>query len=135
MTFEHDPEVSADLARREASERDARRRRQLLRERPDPVVESWPCRTGCGAMIGQTPTGIAAWEENNALLISAGMRPMTKLEVMWCPSCRAAEERRLAAERASARPHQTEPTDDDPNSIDRFKPTPRLNRGRRPLKP
>jgi hypothetical protein len=63
------------------------------------------------------------------------MKPMTKLEVMWCPDCRAAEERRLAAERDAALHRQAEQPTNDTNSIDRFKPTPRASKGKRTLKP
>jgi hypothetical protein len=139
MTSELDPEVADDLARRSASERDTGRRRQLVRELPEPVVEHWPCRTGCGAMVGQTAYGIAAWNEANEKLVAWRQKPLTKLEVMWCPACKARDEKRLADERAAALPpRQTEiPTTDNPDPIAAYKPTPRakhMPRGGRKLR-
>jgi hypothetical protein len=130
---EHDPEVSADIARREASERDVSRRRQLARELPDPIVEHWPCRTGCGAMVGQTAAGIEAWREANEKLTGWRMKPLTKAEVMWCPACKAKDEQRMTEERAAALlPRQTEIQDTDPLAA--YKPTPRAQLPRGPRK-
>lgn len=102
-----DPEVRADLALRDRSARDRPGRRgivgldvgqdpdglspdlaRLYDSPPDPIVESWPCRGGCGQNVGVTQVGLDRLAEANAMLARRGEKPIGRHEVMWCPNCR-----------------------------------------------
>lgn len=104
-----DPEVLADLRARERSERDPSR----TSSHSDPyawtepaIVEHWPCRGGCGAMIGVTREAVDALATSNAMLAKKREAPIAKGKVVWCPDCKRADDELAAAQR---RPHkQTE---------------------------
>jgi len=87
--FATDPEVAADLARQAASLRDSTRKGADYDRKPEPVVETWPCRTGCGARIDMTATAIALVADANRKLVARGDKPLAKREVMLCADCRA----------------------------------------------
>lgn len=105
-----DPEVLADLRAREASERDP------TRSRSDPtawtapaIVEHWPCRGGCGAMIGVTREAVEALASSNAMLARRRDQPIAKSKVMWCPECKRRDDELAAMQREARRPsRQTE---------------------------
>lgn len=94
--FATDPEIAADLIRQARSERDKRRTRgEGIYDRvPEPVVETWPCRTGCGARVDMTASAIEQVALANRALVSRGDQPLTKREVMLCGACRAVEHAR-----------------------------------------
>jgi len=139
---ELDPEVADDLARRSASERDPERARGPVtwsqRAKPDPVVEHWPCRGGCGVMIGVDAGDVANLEAANRQLRARGEKPIDKAEVMRCPACRSKELAEIARKNSAAMlPRRTEiPTTDNHDPIAAYKPTPRrqLPRGGRKLR-
>lgn len=102
-----DPEVCSDLALRDRTARDRPGRRgvaglgagqdpdglspalaRLYDSAPDPDVENWPCRGGCGRSVGVTQAGVEKLAEANRLLARRGEKPIGKHEVMWCPACR-----------------------------------------------
>lgn len=66
-------------------------------------VEHWPCRGGCGRMIGVTAEGVEAFAIANAELAVRGERPVAKAQVMWCPDCKRRDDELAQAQR---RPHQ-----------------------------
>lgn len=103
-----DPEVLADLRRRNESERDTTRT-PLLDPR-DAHVERWPCR-GCNTMVGVTAVEIALHAMFNRQLAARREAPLTKRAL--CPDCKRRDEELVAAQR---RPHeQTEIPIDNPN--------------------
>lgn len=102
-----DPEVRSDLALRDRTARERPGRRgvvgldvgqdpdglspalaRLYDGAPDPDVESWPCRGGCGRMVGVPQVAIDRLAEANRMLARRGEKPIARHEVMWCPSCR-----------------------------------------------
>lgn len=106
-----DPEVLADLRRREASERDpSRARRDPTDWTPPVIVEHWPCRGGCGQMVGVTREAIDALATGNALLAKRREPPISKAKVVWCPDCKRRDDELAAMEREAAaakrRPHE-----------------------------
>jgi hypothetical protein len=99
-----DPEVLADLGHRARSERDTTRSRETAHAFGDAaIVEHWPCRKGCGAMVGVTRAGIDARETCNRRLATLREPPIGKHQVMWCPSCKRVDEELARAQR---RPHE-----------------------------
>jgi hypothetical protein len=100
-----DPEVLADLRARERSESDRSRVGEFTFGDPT-IVEHWPCRTGCGAMLGVTDATIFALDVHNALLARRREQPIAKTKVMWCPKCKAKDDELAAMQRRPMR--QTE---------------------------
>ncbi|HKP08298.1 MAG TPA: hypothetical protein VJU58_13680 [Microbacterium sp.] len=117
-----DPEILADLRLRDRTARERADRRgpdgldvgqdpdglspalaALYDSRPDPEVESWPCRGRCGRMVGVTRVAIERLAKSNRMLASKRERPIGKHEVMWCPDCKRADDEARAAAR---RPHE-----------------------------
>lgn len=99
-----DPEVLADLRRRNESERDDSRAgsaRNPFASGPD--VEHWPCRGGCGRMIGVDASTVENLAIANRKLEARRERPIGKHQVMWCPECKRADDEARAAAR---RPHE-----------------------------
>lgn len=105
-----DPEVLADLRRREASERDPSRTRSDPSAWTEPaIVEHWPCRKGCGAMVGVTREAVDTLATANRMLASRREQPIAKAKVMWCPECKARDDELARMETAARRPmKQTE---------------------------
>ena len=102
--FATDPEIAADLVRQARSLRDTTRKGADYDRKPEPVVETWPCRTNCGARVDMTATAIARVADSNRLLVGRGEKPLSKREVMLCPDCRASEAA-AATERDRQRSH------------------------------
>lgn len=102
--FATDPEIAADLERQARSLRDATRKGADYDRKPEPVVETWPCRTGCGARIDMTASAIAIVADANRKLVERKDRPLSKREVMLCIDCRALEAK-AATERDLQRAH------------------------------
>lgn len=106
-----DPEVLADLRKRDASERDRGRTRPLGWV-PAPIVEHWGCK-GCGALVGVTKEAVETREVFNARLRSRGEAELAKDRIVFCPSCKARDEdlaRAQAEAKAAARkPHEQKP--------------------------
>lgn len=117
-----DPEVLADLQLRERTARERHDRRgpdgldvgqdpdglspalaALYDGAPDPDVEHWPCRGGCGRMVGVTQVAVERLAMSNQLLATKRERPIAKHEVMWCPDCKRLDDEERAAAR---RPHE-----------------------------
>ncbi len=96
--FATDPEVAEDLIHRARSERDRDRTGEFTFGDAT-VVESWPCRTRCGEMVGVTAAAIFAFDTNNRRLEKLRERPMGKHEVMWCPDCKRLDDEERAAAR------------------------------------
>jgi hypothetical protein len=72
--------------------------RKLYDAPREPVVEQWPCRTGCGATIGMTASAIAAARSSVRTL---GIKPPpTRNEIMLCGTCREREVSRAPAQRS-----------------------------------
>lgn len=113
-----DPEVRADLALRDRTARERANRRgpagldvgqdpdglspalaRLYDSVPDPDVESWPCRGGCGRKVGVPQVAIERLAEANRMLVRRGEKPIGKHEVMWCPACRRRDDERAPAQR------------------------------------
>lgn len=68
---------------------------------PEPTVEHWRCRAGCGELVGVGRTAIEHWREMSALLAARGERPLDTGAIVWCRPC---EERlRAAANERKAR--------------------------------
>jgi hypothetical protein len=109
-----DPEVEADRRRRAFAPREHSidadpstnaadpKLVKLYARKPEPIIEQWPCRGGCGATINVTATMIEHVREANRALKQRGIAPITKREVFPCPACRRREEQQIAAERAEA---------------------------------
>lgn len=126
-----DPEVAADLARRDASEREPARKGCTYDWRPPVIVEHWPCAMGCGRKVGVSQEEIDAFETWNGRLVAQGFAPLPK--GMPCSSCKQAAEQQRIDERARALlPRQTEITTTTNNELARYLPTPR--KGKRPLR-
>lgn len=87
-----DPEVAADLALRDRTERDTTRTRGdgTYDWRPPAILESWPCR-GCGELVGMPAEAIDAARTCNRKLVAAGDKPLSKRELAVCEPCRARE--------------------------------------------
>src|SRR5689334_9979099 len=103
--FATDPEIAADLIRRARSERDPNRTREPANPFGAPaIVEHWPCRGGCGAMVGVTREAIEALEVHNRQLLAQRESPISKAKVMWCPRCKARDDelRRMQRETGEA---------------------------------
>jgi len=100
--FATDPEIAEDLIRRARSERDTDRTGEFSFG-DAAIVESWPCRKGCGAMVGVTSAALFALETNNRRLSMMRQPPIGKHQVMWCPECKSADDEEKAAAR---RPHE-----------------------------
>lgn len=126
-----DPEVLADLRFRDASEGDRTRSRSAVYA-PAAIVEHWPCRKRCGAMVGVTEVALDAFEANNRRLVQMRLQPMAKHEVMWCPDCKRRDDELAALQRGARGPgSQTEiagaaPREERPS----WMPTPRAERRR-----
>jgi hypothetical protein len=106
-----DPEVLADLRRREASERDPSRSRETSQAfGVATVVEHWPCRGGCNMMVGVTQAAVDAFATLNAQLVRRREQPMAKGKVVWCPACKLRDDEIAAMQRqrevAARRPQQ-----------------------------
>jgi hypothetical protein len=83
-----DPEVLADLRRREESERDpSRSRTDPTSWTPPAIVEHWPCRGGCNTMVGVTREAVDARNAGNAMLARRREKPIGRHEVVWCDDC------------------------------------------------
>lgn len=143
-----DPEVLADLRLRERTARERKDRRgpdgldvgqdpdglspaiaALYEISPDPDVEHWPCRGGCGRMVGVPQAGVDGLAQSNRQLAARRDRPIGKHEVMWCPDCKRREDEERAAR---LRPHEQSelreaaPVETRPS----WQPTPRAERRR-----
>lgn len=94
-----DPEVLADLRRRNESERDTTRTRPGAWTRPA-IVEHWPCK-GCGVMVGMTRDAIELHAMFNRQLERRRESPLS--ERALCPDCKRRDEELVAAQR---RPHE-----------------------------
>ncbi len=147
-----DPEILADLRLRDRTARERADRRgpygldvgqdpdglspaiaALYASAPDPDVEHWPCRKGCGRMVGVTSAGIEAFESCNRKLKAMRQDPIGKHQVMWCPDCKRVDDEMAALQRGPRGPgSQTEiagagPPEQRPS----WMPTPRAERNRR----
>jgi hypothetical protein len=111
-----DPEVLADLRLREQSERDPSRSRVDPTAWTEPaIVEHWPCRGGCGTMVGVTREAIDALASSNAMLARRREAPIAKTKVVWCPPCKRRDDELAAMQREARRPmRQTEPPGTSP---------------------
>ena len=78
-----DPEILADLRRRNDSERDQSRTRPLGWTAPA-IVEHWPC-ASCNAMVGMTRDAIDLRAMYNRVLARRRDRPLEKRAL--CSSC------------------------------------------------
>lgn len=111
-----DPEVLADLRAREQSAGDRTRHRKARNPWApdvDPPVEHWPCRGGCGRMIGVGQEAVTALAIMNARLVVERKEAISKAKVMWCPACKKRDDDLAALQR---RPHeQREMPLDNPN--------------------
>lgn len=89
MSSDDDPEVAADIARRDASERDpARTRGRGAYAWKAPVVaEQWPCALGCGAIVAVTREEIDAHAWGNEQAVSKGFPPIPR--ELPCAACKA----------------------------------------------
>lgn len=95
-----DPEVIADLRRREATEGDRDRTRSAALAFGDPLpVEHWPCRGGCGRMVGVPQAAIDVF----AMMQQRAGGTLSKAKVMWCQECKRRDDELAQAQR---RPHE-----------------------------
>lgn len=95
--FPDDPEVLADLRRREASDGDrGRSRNDPGAWRPPAVVEQWPC-GGCGQLVGMTRDAIDTWAMFNRQLQARRDRPLPKRG--QCPACKRRDDELAQAQR------------------------------------
>ena len=108
MTDEQDPEVLADLRLRASSMHDRTRARPTKSAwSPPAIVDRWPCKTGCGAMVDVPIDAVQALDVFNAQLKRQREKPIAPSQVMVCDKCKAtlleqeAEEKRTRAERVS----------------------------------
>lgn len=109
--FATDPEIAADLVRRARSERDPSRTREASNPFGAPtLVEHWPCRGGCGLMVGVTREGVDAFAAMNCELRRRREPEVPKHKVMWCPKCKARDDDLARAQRdareAARRPRE-----------------------------
>lgn len=107
MTDE-DPEVVADIRLRAATEHDGTRTRpSKLAWSPPAIVDRWPCKTGCGAMVDVPIDAVHALEVFNAQLKRQRERPIAPSQIMVCAKCKVvlleqeAEEKRTRTERVA----------------------------------
>lgn len=105
-----DPEVLADLRARNRSESDRERTGEFTFGDPT-IVEHWPCRTGCGAMVGVTEATLFALDVHNAQLKSKREAPIAKGKVMWCPECKRKDDEFAQAARRREGPRPTRETE------------------------
>jgi len=54
---------------------------------PPAIVEHWPCRGGCNAMVGVTREAVDARNAGNAMLARRREKPIGRHEVVWCDDC------------------------------------------------
>lgn len=109
-----DPEALADLRAREASTGDRSRSRRAVNPFAAAAtvefVEHWPCRGGCGTMVGATQEATTALAVLNARLVTQRQAPIAKAKVLWCPTCKARDDGLAQAqrdgERERRRPHE-----------------------------
>lgn len=108
MNDEQDPEVLADLQLRASSMHDYTRTRPTkIGWTPPAIVDRWPCKTGCGAMVDVPIDAVQALEVFNAQLKRQRDRPIAPSQVMVCAPCKAkeleleAEEKRTRTERVA----------------------------------
>lgn len=95
--YKLDPEVLADIRHRQASEGDSERTREAANpfgSPADPIVEHWPCRGGCGRMIGVSKSDLDLLEIANRKLVARREAPIAKAQVMWCPGCKREHDER-----------------------------------------
>ena len=101
--FATDQEIAADLIARARSERDPNLTREPINPfGPPAIVEHWPCRGGCGQMIGVPREGIDAFVAMNRELRRRRDPEVPKHKVMWCPKCKKRDDE-LARAQAEAR--------------------------------
>jgi hypothetical protein len=88
--FEVDPEVAADIAKRDASERDRTRKRDANYGWTKPIeVAQWPCRGRCGAIVGVTQEAVDALATGNRRVEQLGQIPIEPAHCVFCADCRA----------------------------------------------
>jgi hypothetical protein len=131
--FDTDPEVLADLRHREASERDrSRSRNDPAAWTPPAIVEHWPCRTGCGAMVGVSQDAVDSRNMFNDRLARRREPAIQRNEVVRCGACTKRDEDLAQLERDSKRAQrqselrEAAPVEERPN----WMPTPRAERRR-----
>lgn len=101
MSDEFDPEVAADLAFRDASERDTTRTRTANYDwKPDRVVGAWKCRVPkCTNHVAVTQEAYDQLAICNRRLAQVGEEPQIETsDVMYCDRC-TVEFKRTAADR------------------------------------
>lgn len=103
-----DPEVLADLARRNASERERPGDRKAVGANgkawaPPVFVDHWPCRGGCSTMIGVTRDDVEIFQAMNRKLVATRQEPVPKSKVMWCPDCKRRDDELAQMERETKR--------------------------------
>jgi len=101
-----DPEILADLRRREASEGDRSRSRETARAFDPSPVEHWPCRCGCGAMVPVPQAALDTLAIMNAALARRREAPLSKAKIALCDECRRRDEDLAAMQREAQRPRQ-----------------------------
>jgi len=111
-----DPEVLADLRRREASEGDRTRSRETALAFDPTPVEHWPCRSGCGAMVPVPQAALDTLAIMNGALARRREPPLSKAKIALCDECRQRDEDLAAMQREARRPmRQAEMQLGDPN--------------------
>lgn len=128
-----DPEVIADLRRRDASDRDRSRSRNDPTAWVAPaIVERWPC-TGCSALVDMTRDAIELHAMFNRQLERRGERALAKR--IPCPDCKRRDEELVKAqqesERARRRPQEQTELPVATPARPSWMPTPRAERGSR----
>lgn len=89
MSHEIDPEVLADLQLRSYSQHDRTRTRGagVYNWQPPAFVDSWPCRSGCGAMIQVTEEALHALDVHNRELHHQREAPIDTAGIVFCDAC------------------------------------------------
>lgn len=99
-----DEEVRADFFKREDSERDQTRNREM---RPafagGSIVAHWLCRGGCGALCEVTEDACEGMVVFNRRLRALGEQPLDTARIVFCADCRKVDEARYQARAETAR--------------------------------
>lgn len=90
MSYEDlDPEVAADLAFRDASERDPKRAREMPAWAPPRVVSRVPCRGRCGVVVDWPEEAELAAQTWDRVLADRGEAAIDRTMTVFCSACRA----------------------------------------------
>lgn len=85
-----DPEVLADIELRDRTRRERPNASAALYAwTPTPDVEHWPCRAGCGRMVGVPQEALDAAITFDRQLARTNEPPLNRAKIVFCSTCKA----------------------------------------------